>query len=130
MTQHMTQHMAINDLMFRRLDRALQSAGYTHTLQDIIDEINAGTMQSFVFRDSWAVTCILDTPRRRVLEIFMAVGRLRDMPELEHRITEYARENDVTLMRTYGRFGFKATAKNLGWRSVQTVFTKELSYGR
>lgn len=122
----MNAYSNITDLMFRRLNRALRYVGYTHSLQDILDEIKAGTMQSFVSGDSWAVTCILDTPRRRVLEIFMAVGRLDNMPDLEFQIEEFAKANGVTLLRTFGRRGWLKTGKSLGWKPRQTVFIKEL----
>jgi hypothetical protein len=105
----------------------LGHAGYTHSLQDILDEIKAGTMQSFVSGNSWAVTCILDTPRRRVLEIFMVVGALADLVDLEAQVIEFAKNNGVTLVRAYGRQGWlKVFSQFDGWKPKQTVFIKEI----
>lgn len=118
--------VGVNELMMRRLQRALFYAGNTHTLSDILSEVHSGQMQSFCVGDSWAVTRILDTPRRRVLEIFMAVGMLDDMPELERQIEVFAKEHSVTLMRTFGRRGWLETGKSLGWKPRQTVFIKEI----
>jgi hypothetical protein len=116
----------VDDLMMKRMRRALREGGDTHTLGDIIAEIDAGNMQSFVVGNSWAVTCILDTPRRRVLEIFMAVGVWADMPELHRQVTEFAKEHGVTLIRAFGRRGWLKTGKAHGWAANQYVFTKEI----
>lgn len=114
------------DTLYFRLGEALREAGDCYSLNDILDGISAGHFQSFAVGDSWAVTQILDFPRRRVLEIFMAVGWLGDMFELEERVEQFARQEGCTLIRAYGRKGWNRFAKSRGWDNSHTVFTKEI----
>jgi hypothetical protein len=109
-----------------KLQKILDLMGNTHTVQDIIAEIEAGTMQGFVEEDSWAVTQIHQFPRKRLLEIWMVVGELRNIDTLHARVVSYARETGCDLVRTFGRLGWKPTADRLGWKLKASAWVLEL----
>lgn len=114
------------EFMVRKAEKALKRYGGTHTLQDVVDAISVGRMQSFVHGVSWAVTQVLDFPRKRVLELFLVVGRMEDMPNLRDQIEAYAKHIEADLIRANGREGWRGFSKESGWSRKQSIFTKEL----
>lgn len=116
----------INLEMQKKLQRALDEAKEFYTVQDILDEIRIGKLQSFAVGDSWAVTQVVDFPRRRMLEVFLVVGHLRDIDALSHKVEEFAVESGATVIRCFGRDGFEKVASKHGWTSGQRIYYKEL----
>ena len=112
--------------MLKKMERALREGGGTHTLQDLLDEIHAGTKQSFARGSTWAITQVLDFPRKRVLELFMVVGIGCELALLEEDIVAYAHEIGADFIRTQGRRGWKNKAKEMGWKHTHNIFIKEI----
>lgn len=111
----------------RKVEKLLRIGGGTHELQDILDAIKSGSMQSFVSGDSWAVTQVAEFPRKRVLEVLFLVGRLEDVPALRDQVEAFGRAVGADFVRAYGRPGWEATAKSLGWQPSQRIFAKDLA---
>jgi hypothetical protein len=105
----------------KKLGRALERMGALYTVNDILDRVAAGTMQSFTEGDSWAITQICVFPRARVLEILLALGSLEDCFRLHDRILQFARANDIGLIQAYGRKGWWQRAKP-GWKIRTTSY--------
>ena len=61
-----------------KLGRVLDRMGGLYTVQDILNLIAIGRMQSFTEGDSWAVTQIAVTPRCEMLEIIFMLGSLSE----------------------------------------------------
>ena len=59
--------------------KALARQGDLYTLQDILDRLADGRMQSFAENNSWMITQISNFPRRRVLEVIAAGRRSRGL---------------------------------------------------
>jgi hypothetical protein len=118
--------MNITEEMQRKLDRALQEAHECFTVQDILTNIRDGSMQSFAVGDTWAVTQIIDFPRRRVLDVFMLVGNMEDFDGIHEKVENFAREIGATAIRAFGREGFGSFADANGWKSTQRIYYKEL----
>lgn len=112
--------------MLVKMSRALREGGGTHTLQDLLDEIKAGTKQSFAYGSTWAITQVLDFPRKRVLELFMVVGVGCELAILEEQIVKFAKEVGADFIRTQGRKGWKHRAKEMGWKHSHNIFIKEI----
>lgn len=83
-------------------------------------------MHSFVKGDSWVVAVESVYPQRTVVDVFMGVGDLEDVLGLEGAVEELARARGATLLRAYGRPGFRRHAKARGWRHAADLFVKEL----
>lgn len=104
---------------------ALAEMGDTHSLDDIVDMINSGTMQSFVEGDTWVITQIIDFPRKRVLEVFLVVGDMSSALEIYNRVFAFAREEGCVLVRAFGRDGWQKWAAPRGWRNGQRIYYRE-----
>jgi hypothetical protein len=112
--------------MISLLARALRAGGDTHTVEDILIEINAGKKQSFVHGSTWAITQVLDFPRKRVLELFMVVGKGCELALLEDRIVQFAKDIGADFIRTQGRTGWRKRAKEMGWEHTHSNFVKRV----
>lgn len=110
-----------------QLQRALDDMGNTHSFEDIVALIEDGLMQSFAEGDTWAVTQIIDFPRKRVLEVFLVVGDMIDAEKLHDRVFEYAKGEGCDIVRAFGRRGFHRWAQERGWKNGQQIFIRELS---
>jgi hypothetical protein len=106
----------------RKLQRALDAQGGLWSLNDILERLADGRMQSFVHNNSWIVTQISIFPRRRVLDIIAAVGDLGDCRILHGRILAFANEMNVDLVAAYGRRGWARDADRNGWKIKTTSY--------
>ena len=110
----------------RLLERALAQMGHTHTLADILQNLEEGHMQSFAEGRSWAVTQILNTPRKRVMEVFLVVGERPDLESLYGTAMQFAAFQGCDLVRAYGRPGWGPDAAQHGWKDTARVYLKEV----
>lgn len=109
-----------------KMARALKCGGDVYTLTDIVNRIRTGAMQSFVNGEAWAITTVHDFPRKRVLHIDYAVGTIEGLRNVFDEMYEFAKANDVQLMRAIGRNGWEPFAVKDGWKSSAQVFIKEM----
>jgi len=116
----------------RELQELLHSMGGTHTLEDIQGLVESGVFQSFVVKDSWAVTTVVNFPQATVVDVFFIVGSLEDFDALQQQIEKFARDIGSTFMRVYGRPGFEYLidrrnwGPGQGWRKGPRVYTRRL----
>jgi hypothetical protein len=111
----------------RQLEKALQLMGGTHSLNDILALIETGNMQSFTHGSSWALTQVFEMPRKKVCEIFLAMGEIGELKELHAQILAFARERGCTLIRATAREGWREVARELGWpRARARLYVMEL----
>ena len=106
----------------RKLAKVLERMGGAYTVADILHLIAINRMQSFTVRDSWAITQVVTLPRLKLLEIFVMLGDVEDMPELHDRILDYANEIGAGLIQAYGRKGWKPHALKRGWTVKAEAF--------
>jgi hypothetical protein len=100
----------------RHLARVLDRMGGYYTVQDILNAIAVGKMQSFVEGDSWAITQITVFPRAKVLEILVALGDLNELRILHDRLLVFATEIGASVVQAYGRKGWFPDAERRGWK--------------
>jgi hypothetical protein len=112
----------------RKLAKALERNGGLYLLQDILDAVAEGRMQSFAANNSWAVTQVSQYPRAKALEIIAVVGDLGDGEKLHERVLAYARDEGCQLVMAHGRLGWAPNARKHGWKIVSRsmIFIKEL----
>jgi hypothetical protein len=97
------------------LARVLDRMGGLYSVNDILGAIARNEMQSFVEGDSWIVTRVAKFPRRRALEVIVALGSLDELRALHDRILAFAKSEDVSVILAYGRKGWLADASARGW---------------
>ena len=112
----------------KRLERVLDRMGGLYALNDILERIAAGKMQSFVEGNSWAICELNDFPRRRVLDILAVVGDLKDCRILHDQVLRYADRVNASLVRASGRRGWIKDAESRGWRRHTTnmVYVRDM----
>lgn len=112
---------------YEEAERMLAKFGGFYKLSDILEAINNGQMQSFVFDNTWAVTQINEFPRRKVLEVVLLVGDKDTIPVMARQIESFAAEIGATMIMAAGRNGFKDIARGLGWTHMNMNFVREVS---
>jgi hypothetical protein len=100
----------------QKLSRVLDGMGGLYLLDDILTAIHEGRMQSHVVNNSWAITQIQDFPRARVLNLFAVVGDQADIPELQMKVLDFARDVNAALVSAHGRRGWLPQAQAYGWK--------------
>lgn len=120
----MTVNLEFNELK-KRLTRALNLCGNTHTVDDIHLAIATGAMQCFAKGDSFAITEIINAPQKRFLNVFLIVGDLSIL-ELHDDVEAFAKQAGCDFMQAYGRPGWKPKIKSLGWEPDRIVFRRKI----
>ena len=110
-----------SDELKRRLNRALKVAGHTHTPQDVAHAVSEGRMQAWVNGESLVVTEVLEFPRAKALNVFLAVGDLNEVMSMQPSIEEYGRQNGCVAMRMEGRRGWSRVLPQYGWKQDTKV---------
>lgn len=109
---------------FRRLRIMLEKSGGFYTVEDILDHIHEGKMQSFATDRTWVVTQIHEFPRKKVLDIVFVVGEMEDLEELEPQLENFRREIQADMITATGRLGWlKKYFK--GWKPTSVNFVRE-----
>lgn len=109
-----------------RIERILLAQGGLYTFEDVLAELTDGRAQSFSEGESTVITSIRDFPRKRVLELRVAVGELQDIYSLQPRIVAFAKENGCELLLgSVGREGWDNFATP-GWDKVASTWIRRL----
>lgn len=106
------------------IEAVLKEQGGFYTMSDILDQIDAGAMQSFAKGDSWLVTRILDFPRRTAIEVVFAYGDLDDLKAMESEVEQFRSDVNADCLLASGRMGWKAV-KTDGWKYISSNYIKE-----
>lgn len=108
------------------LQAALERAGGTHTITDVVEAVAEGRMQFWPAPRGCAVTEIVKYPSKKVLHIFLAGGELDQIVDMDSSAAEFARMNGCTAMTIAGRKGWARVLKDKGYEVAHTVLAKEL----
>jgi hypothetical protein len=112
----------------RQLERALAFTGGTHTVDDVLAQVERGELQLWQGDDSVIVTQILTYPRLKELCFFLAAGRMAGMKSMTPIILQWGREHGCVRAVFAGRPGWTRTflTQHDGWLTSMQVFEKEL----
>jgi hypothetical protein len=102
--------------------------GNLYSVQDILTEIAANKMQSFVEGESVAITRIALYPCAKVVEVLAVVGNLDEARRLHDRILIFAAEIGAGVIQAYGRSGWMPDAQRRGWKVIAEnyVYQREM----
>lgn len=100
----------------RKLQRALDLAGNTHTIEDVATAVKAGTMQAFHNDDALVITEIVEFPRAKSINVFVACGDLDAVMSLQPLIEDFGRKHGCDRMRMLGRQGWRKVLPKHGWQ--------------
>lgn len=89
-----------------QIDEALERAGRTHTLQDVVDMIAAGRAHLWCGERSAIVTEIVTYPRMRELNVWLAGGDMRELLTMRESVTQFAKRLGAKRLTLTGRKGW------------------------
>jgi hypothetical protein len=99
-----------------KLGRVLDRMGGIYTVDDLLERIADGRMQSFATNSSWMVTQVVAYPRARQLQVVAMVGDIADADHMNDELTGYADRNNIALISAVGRRGWMQDGRERGWR--------------
>lgn len=118
------------DELRRRLLRALSVAGNTHAPEDVAQAVKEGRMQAWTRGDSLVVTEVLEFPRAKALNVFLAAGDLDEVLSLIPEMAEFGRQHGCGTMRMQGRRGWARVLPRLGWQEAKhVIYERALCHG-
>ena len=111
------------------IGKALEYAGGSHTVQDVVDAAKRGEFEIWEGRESIVVTQVVQNPRCKEAVAFLAAGDLEEIARMYPTLEEWARSIGCTRVSCHGRRGWERTflTREAGWRAGLTIFEKELT---
>jgi hypothetical protein len=106
--------------------RALRRAGDTHTVGDIIAMIQRGAAQFFGDDRGACITEVTVYPRRKVMNIWLAIGELDACLSLIPQMEEFARQQGCTALTECGREGWEPFLAKRGWTRYGLVMMRDI----
>jgi hypothetical protein len=109
------------------LQKALDLAGNTHTLEDVQRYIDEGRLQFWPGVNSAIITEVVQYPQKRTLHFYLAGGNLAELEAMYPVVEEWGVEQGCTAASTSGRPGWERTfLKREGWKPQSVVMSKDL----
>lgn len=110
----------------KRLAKALDIGGNTHTPVDLADAVREGRMQAWQNGQSVVITEVLGFPQRKILNVFLAVGTLEDVMPIQPQLEAFGREHGCFCIKMQGRKGWSKVLPNYGWQQSSVTFERLL----
>lgn len=110
---------------------ALRYAKGSHTVEDVQEEVNAGRMQLWRGVSSAIITEIIEYPRFRVLNFFLAGGNRAELETMYPPIEQWGRTMGCKRAAMLGRKGWDRTflTQKEGWTQTLVAYEKDLEHG-
>lgn len=112
----------------RYIEAALKYAGGTHNFEDVTASVAEGRRQFWPGIRSAIITEVLEYPRNRTLNFFLAGGDAAELEAMEPLILDWGRTQGCTTAAMIGRRGWERTwlTQRAGWKPTLAVFEKAL----
>lgn len=110
-----------------RIEKALHYAGDYHTWHDVLEGLQSGRFQIYDNDDGSIISEVIQLPRGRYLNAWIAGGRLPGILDNVPEMVEVARENDCRQIVAFGRRGWSKVLPKYGWKEIGAVFSKDVT---
>jgi len=107
------------------IEDALEYAGGSHTIQDVMLAVSEGKAQFFPLERSAIVTEVVDYPQKAMCRIWLAGGDLDELMEAEVALCAWAKAQGCDGMEIIGRRGWSRQLKD--YRQSAVVLMKDFS---
>jgi hypothetical protein len=105
-----------------QIDAALAYASGSHTFEDVCAAVDAGRMQCWPGAHSVVITEILEYPRKRTLNFFLAGGTLAELEAMTPNILAWAKTQGCHDTVFIGRKGWERSfLTRTGWKTADMV---------
>jgi hypothetical protein len=118
-----------NESYSGKIQSALDEAGNTLSVEDVLRAVDEGRYQLWAHEDSVVVTEILEYPQAKVLNFLLAAGSSPTLSKMCPVLEAWGSEVEgCRLAATTGRRGWERSflTKEHGWKATHVVLTKEL----
>lgn len=111
------------------IERALKHADGSHTFDDVRDLVESGRLQFWPGPSSVVITEIIEYPRYKVLNFFLAGGNLVELEAMYPKIEEWGRSVGCDRAALTGRKGWERSflTQKEGWQPRLEVFEKKFN---
>ena len=107
------------------IESALAYSGGTHDFFDIVRGVMSGHMQLWAGEEGCAVTEITVYPKRKILHVFLAGGKMQQILDFEESAEQFAKLNGCNALSLAGRKGWLKVHKDRGWKEAHVTMIKE-----
>lgn len=108
------------------IEAALAYGGDTHDYEHVAYGILEGAMQLWPAEDGCLVTELLQYPKKKVLHIFLAGGRLQTLTDMHDDVIAWAKSQGCTALTLSGRKGWVRALESFDWEPTLTTLSKEI----
>ena len=99
----------------------------TYNWEDVVENVRQGRWYLLTLPNSALLIEFLEYPRKRVLYILAAGGKLDEILKTENDVISIAKAKGCSSIEIRGRLGFEKVAKKYdGWNKQYTVISREL----
>lgn len=118
--------MNIIDANRHHIEAALGYGGNTHSFDDVRDMILKGTAQIWPAPRGCAVTEIVQYPRKKVLNVWLAAGEMDQIIDMLDNAMEWGRAQGCEAMTLSGRMGWQRVLAKHGFKPAMLVLERPL----
>jgi hypothetical protein len=115
------------DQKIARIKKALHFAGDYHTWEDVVDGLESGRYQIFDNDDGALIGEIIQLPRGKYYNAWIAGGRLPGIMKNVQQMEKTAHKHGCKQLVAYGRRGWAKVLPKYGWKEIGVVYSKDVS---
>lgn len=110
------------------IDEGLHYTGGTHLYEDVVAAVEAGHLQAWFGPRTVVLTEILQSPRKKVFNVWLAAGDLGELRVMYPGVEQWAREQGCAIATFTGRPGWERSflSSQEGWTTQLVMMTKVL----
>ena len=100
----------------------------TYNWEDVVENVRQGRWYLFTLPNSALLIEFLEYPRKRILYVLAAGGKLEEIIKAESDVISIGKSKECDSIEIRGRLGFeKVTSKVKGWKKQYTVISKNIN---
>lgn len=105
---------------------ALEYANGTHLFEDVAAMIESGQLQLWPAPRGCIVTEIVQYPRKRIFNMFLAGGDFAQLMDMDGDMEQWAKAQGCDAATLHGRRGWTRALAENGWRETLTTMERPL----
>jgi len=107
----------------KQIEAALEYAGGSHAFDDIAEGVASGRFQMWNGPQSVMITEVLESPREKAVNVFLAGGNLAELEAMEPLVCAFGRTRGCALIYMTGRRGWERSflTSRAGWEDKRLV---------
>ena len=100
----------------------------TYNWEDVVENVRQARWYLLALPNSALLIEFLEYPRKRILYVLAAGGKLEEIIKAESDVISIAKSKECDSIEIRGRLGFeKVTSKIKGWKKQYTVISKNIN---